>query len=142
MIHLDTDHATLLKYPGGDRGERLVGRLRAASAAEGIAVSIITVEGQMRGWLAAIAKERKASIQVIDYRELGELSNYSRAFTIAPFDDAAAGRFESLRTARLRLGTMGLKIAAVALAQGSLLLSANGSDFERVPGLRVENWAD
>jgi tRNA(fMet)-specific endonuclease VapC len=35
-----------------------------------------------------------------------------------------------------------LKIAATALANQALLLSANRSDFERVPGLRVENWHD
>jgi predicted nucleic acid-binding protein len=32
------------------------------------------------------------------------------------------------------------KIAALALVHGSLLLSANLRDFERVPGLRVEDW--
>lgn len=99
MILLDTDHATLLKYPGSERGDRLVGRLRAVSAAEVIAVSIFTVEEQMRGWLAAAAKERKAIRQVIAYRELGELFNYFRAFTIAPFDDAAVDHFDTPRSA-------------------------------------------
>jgi predicted nucleic acid-binding protein len=28
------------------------------------------------------------------------------------------------------------------LTQKALLLSANQRDFERVPGLRVENWLD
>ena len=37
---------------------------------------------------------------------------------------------------------MDLKIAATALVQNALLLSANRRDFERVPGLRVENWLD
>jgi predicted nucleic acid-binding protein len=35
-----------------------------------------------------------------------------------------------------------LKIAATALVNDSLLLSADLTDFERVPGLRVENWLD
>ena len=35
-----------------------------------------------------------------------------------------------------------LKIAATALVNNALLLSANQRDFERVPGLRVENWLD
>jgi tRNA(fMet)-specific endonuclease VapC len=37
---------------------------------------------------------------------------------------------------------MDLKIAATALVRGALLLSANRRDFDRVPGLRVENWLD
>jgi len=35
-----------------------------------------------------------------------------------------------------------LKIAASALVNSALLLFANRTDFERVPGLRVENWLD
>jgi tRNA(fMet)-specific endonuclease VapC len=35
-----------------------------------------------------------------------------------------------------------LKIAATALVHDALLLSANLRDFERVPGLRIENWLD
>jgi predicted nucleic acid-binding protein len=34
---------------------------------------------------------------------------------------------------------MDLKIAATALVNHALLLSANLIDFERVPGMRVEN---
>jgi predicted nucleic acid-binding protein len=33
-----------------------------------------------------------------------------------------------------------LKIASIALEADAVLLSANLRDFERVPGLRVENW--
>jgi predicted nucleic acid-binding protein len=51
-------------------------------------------------------------------------------------------QFEHLREQRLYVGTMDLKIAATALVHEALLLSANRSDFERVPGLHVENWLD
>jgi tRNA(fMet)-specific endonuclease VapC len=35
---------------------------------------------------------------------------------------------------------MDLKIAAIAVVNQALLLSANRNDFEQVPGLRVESW--
>ncbi len=35
---------------------------------------------------------------------------------------------------------MDLKIASVALVNEALLLTANRKDFEKVPGLRFENW--
>jgi len=142
MILLDTDHLTLLKYADNERGVRLNERLRRQPPEEVVAVSIISVEEQMRGWLAAIAKERQASRQVAGYRELARLVDYFRAFTIVPFDERAADQFDNLRAAKIRLGTMDLKIAAIALVNQALLLSANRRDFEQVPGLRVENWLE
>ncbi len=47
-----------------------------------------------------------------------------------------------LRRQKLRIGTRDLKIAATAFVTHALLLSANRSDFQQVPGLRVENWLD
>jgi tRNA(fMet)-specific endonuclease VapC len=142
MILIDTDHATFLKYPESERGHRLIERLNALPASEVVGTTIITVEERMRGWLAVIAKEKTALRQVAGYRELAKLFDFYQEFEIAPFDEAAAQRFDDLRGQRLRLGTMDLKIAAIALANNALLLSANRRDFERVPGLRVENWLD
>jgi tRNA(fMet)-specific endonuclease VapC len=105
-------------------------------------VAIITVEERMRGWLAVIAKEGTALRQVAGYRELARLFEFYQEFEIVPFDESAALQFDDLRTQRLRLGTMDLKIAATALVNDALLLSANRRDFDRVPGLRVENWLD
>jgi tRNA(fMet)-specific endonuclease VapC len=61
-------------------------------------------------------------------------------FQIIAFDEPCADQFEKLRAAKIRIGTMDLKIAATALVHDALLLSANLRDFERVPGLRVEDW--
>jgi len=142
MILVDTDHATFLNYPESERGQRLIGRLEALPESEVVGVAIVTVEERMRGWLAAIAKERTALRQVAGYRELTRLFEFYQEFEIAAFDEAAARQFDDLRGQRLRVGTMDLKIAAIALAQNALLLSANLRDFEHVPGLRVENWLD
>ena len=142
MILIDTDHTTFLKYPDSDRGRRLIERLEAASATEAVGVAIVTIEERMRGWLAAVAKEKTAARQVLGYRELSLLFEFYQEFDIVPFDDAAAQQFDDLRRQKLRLGTMDLKIAATALVNHALLLSANRIDFERVPGLRVENWLD
>lgn len=142
MILLDTDHLTLLKYADSERAVRLNERLRALPPEEVVAISIISVEEQMRGWLAAIAREREARRQVFGYAELARLLDYFRAFTVALFDERAADQFDNLRAAKIRLGTMDLKIAAVALDNRALLLSANRRDFEQIPGLRVENWLE
>jgi tRNA(fMet)-specific endonuclease VapC len=142
MILIDTDHATFLKYPESERGHRFIERLEAFPQSEVVGVAIVTVEERMRGWLAVIAKERTAIRQVVGYQELAGLFEFYQQYEVIPFDDAAARRFDELRSGRLHIGAMDLKIAATALVHGALLLSANRRDFERVPGLRVENWLD
>jgi tRNA(fMet)-specific endonuclease VapC len=106
------------------------------------AIPVVAVEETMRGWLAAIAKERLARRQVAAYRELSSLFEFFATFLIAPFDQAAADLFDSLQSARVRIATRDLKIAAISLASNALLLTANRLDFEKVPGLRFENWLE
>jgi tRNA(fMet)-specific endonuclease VapC len=131
-----------LKYPDSERGRRLIDRLNAVSASEVIGVAIVTVEERLRGWLAVIAKEKSALRQVVGYRELALLFEFYEEFEIVPFDEAAARQFDDLRRQKLRIGSRDLKIAATALVTQALLLSANRTDFARVPGLAVENWLD
>ncbi|MCH8923806.1 MAG: type II toxin-antitoxin system VapC family toxin [Planctomycetes bacterium] len=47
---------------------------------------------------------------------------------------------DNLRKQRVRIGTMDLKIASIALANNATLLSANTRDFVQVPSLQLENW--
>jgi tRNA(fMet)-specific endonuclease VapC len=87
-----------------------------------------------------IARHRDVRKQVKAYQELVELHTFLSDWTIQPFDDSAADRFEQLRTSGVRIGSMDLKIASIALVHDALVLSANLQDFQKVPGLRVENW--
>jgi tRNA(fMet)-specific endonuclease VapC len=56
------------------------------------------------------------------------------------YDMGAAEEFQRLRKQRVRIGTMDLRIAAIALSQDALLISRNLTDLRKVPGLRVEDW--
>ena len=98
----------------------------------------MNVEEQMRGWLAAIAKERLPHRLVGAYRSLGELFDFFRGFTIAPFSEEAARVFAGLGSISIKVSDR--RIAAVALAHDALLLTANRRDFEKIPGLKFENW--
>jgi tRNA(fMet)-specific endonuclease VapC len=112
----------------------------ALSGETRIGTTIINAEEQMRGWIAAIAKERLAKRQVLTYRRLGRMIKFFSSLHIEEFDDAAAEQFEQFRT--IRISTSDRKIAAIALVQNALLLTANRRDFEKIPGLRFENWLD
>ena len=61
-------------------------------------------------------------------------------WTVFPFDQPAAAKFDGLRAQKLGLKTMDLKIAAIVLIRNGKLLSANRRDFQRVPALIVEDW--
>lgn len=63
---------------------------------------------------------------------------------IAPYDEAAAFHYGEIRADLERAGTpigaMDLMIAAHARSLGLVLVSNNLREFERVQGLRLENW--
>lgn len=141
MILLDTDHLTVLKYTDSERYVRLHGRLLAA-APELIGTTIVNVEEQMRGWLAAIAKEKKLLRQITAYRELTDLSDFFAKMNIISLSAEAVDLFNGFRKSGIKIGTMDLKMACIAMANNVLFLTANRRDFEKVPGLRFENWLE
>ncbi len=141
MILLDTDHLTVLKYTDSDRYAQLHGRLLAA-APELIGTTIVKVEEQMRGWLSAIAKERTLLRQITAYRELTDLFDFFAKLNIVSLGADAVDLFNGFRKSGIRIGTMDLKIACIALANNALFLTANQRDFDKVPGLRLENWLE
>ncbi len=140
MLVLDTDLITHIQVGAGEVYERLTERLEAVSATEWVGVPIISFEEQARGWLAQIAKAKDAERLILAYRRLHTLLNDYARRKVLDFDAPAAKTFQQLRKAKVRIGTMDLRIAAIALANDAVLLSRNLRDFAKVPGLRVEDW--
>ena len=138
MYLFDTDHITALDR-GGEEGERLRTHL-AHIPPEEVAVSVVSYEEQIRGWLAYIAQLRAVDRQVAGYHRLERMLEFYCVTPLLPFDARAAEQFQRLWVARIRIGTMDLKIAAIALANDAILLSRNLTDFSKVPALRVEDW--
>ena len=65
---------------------------------------------------------------------------------VIAFDEQAAEAYGPLRAELERLGRRldapDLRIAAIALSRDLTLVTGNVSHFERVPGLRIENWLE
>jgi tRNA(fMet)-specific endonuclease VapC len=78
-------------------------------------------------------------------RNLRALKLFLAALEIAAFDEVAAELSGSLRAWLAAQGTpigpYDTLIAAHAHALGAVLVSNNTREFERVPGLKLENWA-
>lgn len=139
MYLLDTDHVSLLERVDNIDKQRLLNRLGKLREGD-VATSIIAFEEQVRGWTAYLSKSKTTNQQVDAYLRLRlQLNNYC-SIIVLDFDDRAAKVFQDLKSQRLKVGTMDLKMASVALVNNATLLSRNLRDFSRVPNLRVEDW--
>jgi tRNA(fMet)-specific endonuclease VapC len=140
MYILDTDHISVMESESTSaEGQRLRFRLAALRPEERI-TTIITFEEQVRGWMSYLAQARSLTKQVEAYRRLKGVLDRYLTIIVLEFDEAAAVEFQRLQGLRLRIGTMDLKIAAIALGRRGTVLTRNLKDFGVVPGLRVEDW--
>ena len=139
MVVLDTDHLSLLEWRAGTDAERLRAKLRGVDPSS-VVSTIVTFEEQMRGWLAQLAKARTIAQEVIAYARLSTHVRTFREIPLLEFDERAATEFQRLRRLHPRLGSMDLKIAAIVLVHDATLLTRNLVHFDRVAGLRAEDW--
>ncbi len=136
---MDTNHVSLIDRAGPE-STRILARI-AALPPDSVAVTLISYEEQVRGWMAGIAQIRSVDRQRDAYTRLDQMREYYCLTPVVPFDDEAVAQFQSLWLRRLRVGTMDLKIAATALACQAVLVTRNIKDFSQVPGLALEDWS-
>ena len=139
MLVLDTDHVSALGSPS-EAGLELLER--SSASGQDAPTTIITVEEQLRGWLAEIHRLTDPHRQIVAYGRLQRRIDFFAAWTVLPWDADAADLFVRSRQEGLRIGSMDLKIACIALAHDATVLTRNAKDFAQVPGLRIENWLD
>ena len=140
MIVLDSDHLSILQQPQSPQYERLIAAMDGSADGDFVTTAV-SLEEQLRGWLAAINRARKVHDQIAYYARLTGLVDFFSRWHVVAFSQPAADRFAALRKSGIRIGTMDLKIAAIALSNDAVLLSANLRDFEQVPGLRSRELA-
>ncbi|MGL4555591.1 MAG: type II toxin-antitoxin system VapC family toxin [Gemmataceae bacterium] len=109
---------------------------------EEIAITVITVEEGVSGWQRMIRGARTARDQAQGWFRLAEIIPTLARWQILPFTEAGIDRFESLERLRLNVKGEDLRIAAIVLEHDATLVTRNVRDFERIPGLKYENWAD
>ena len=138
MVVLDTDVLSLIQRGQGADYTRLAARI--AASAEEVYVTIISFEEQMRGWLAACAKARTEEQYGTAIRRLNEMRVDFENRAVLLYDDRAVAEFKRLKQLKIRIGTMDLRIASIALANSATLISRNLRDYQQVPSLQVEDW--
>ncbi|HNA30711.1 MAG TPA: type II toxin-antitoxin system VapC family toxin [Thiobacillaceae bacterium] len=120
-------------YAIKNRPAQVLARLRAHEA-DGLGISSISVAELFFG-----------AVKSGSTRNLEALRHFLEPLEIAEFDLPAAEAYGAVRHGLERAGTpigpLDTQIAAHALALDAVLVTNNTREFERVQGLRVENWA-
>ena len=131
MYHLDTDISIFVLE---QRSIPAITRFQATRPSQ-VGISIIAI-AELRFGMANSQRPEE---------NMSRLDMMLKPLTVVPFDDAATHAYAQLRRYLTRAGTLigplDMLIAAVALANDAILVTNNVREFERVPDLRVENWA-
>jgi tRNA(fMet)-specific endonuclease VapC len=106
-----------------------------------LTTTAINVEEQLRGRLAQIAEAKDATKQSFAYQRLIETVLLLSEFQILPYDEKSQDYYQVLKAQRIRIGTQDLRIASIALAHNGVLLTRNLRDFEKIPGLSIQDWS-
>lgn len=133
---LDTDHLSLYRY-----GHHEVSTHIEATPADELAVTIITIEEQLRAWYTQVRRARDARSLARAYQGLLEVTETSKFIRVLSFTSHAIERYLVLRSQLPRLGKMDFSIAAITLKFGGILVTRNRRDFEQIPDLEIQDWS-
>jgi tRNA(fMet)-specific endonuclease VapC len=139
MFILDTDHFAVLQAKTQPEFDRLAPRI-ASQPSTAFYLTIVSFHEEVLGWNTYISRARDQSGVTRGYRRHQRIIADFAAAQLLPFDLSAAARFDLLRAQRVRVPTMDLRIASIALQRDMTALTRNTVDFRQVPGLRVEDW--
>jgi tRNA(fMet)-specific endonuclease VapC len=133
---LDTDVLSLFY-----RGHPTVVQHIAGRSPVELAISIITVDEQISGWYTLTRQARRPEEVARAYAHLGETVTRLAKWPILPYTESAVALVAQLKSLRLNVRLMDLRIASIALDHAAVVVTRNTRDFGRVPDLRVEDWS-
>jgi tRNA(fMet)-specific endonuclease VapC len=99
---------------------------------------------QLQGRFHALFKAEDGERLLAARQRLLDTERDLARIQILPLDEAAAAEFERLLGTKglRRIGRGDLLIVSIVLANKATLVTRNVKDFEKVPGLKMENWVD
>ena len=136
---LDTDHIHFYQTGTGPEYAALAASMSRHAAGD-FAFSLVSFHEQALGWHAYISRARTTRDVVRGYDLFGQAFQSYTTVAVLTFDAAAGVVFDGLTAQRIRVGTMDLRIASIALSRSLTVLTRNLRDFRRVPGLQSEDW--
>jgi len=132
---LDTDTVTFQQT-----GREAVLHHLAVVPQDSVCTTVITLREQLQGRLAVIDRVAEGPALVLAYERLSTTVRYFSSIYVLPFTSAAGIQLLKLREQKVRIGTQDLRIASIVLSMSGILVTSNRRDYEKVPGLRIEDW--
>ena len=122
-------------YAIKNKPEQVLEKLKE-NLSNGICISAITLAELQHGVEKSMNPE-KNSMALLQFLSI---------LDILPFDDLAAVEYGKicayLQKRGAPIGTMDMLIAAHAKTENLIIVTNNVREFERVPNLKIENWAN
>lgn len=134
---LDTDHVSLAL-----QGHPLI-TARIQQHDSEAATTVITAQEFFNGWVIRINDPRRVKEIVPLYAQFLQTLNFLKGVQILGFDEVANDQYKQLvlnpllRKKRLQED---MKIAAIALSTGAIIVTRNQRDFSLVPDVQFEDW--
>lgn len=126
------------------RADTSVTKRLAKTPPEQVSVSTLTAEEMLAGTLSEIKKAREQGA----HRDieapsvfLARLISRLCDFNILPYTNAAEELYRSYLPPVKRIGKMDCRLAAHATVSGLTVVTCNTADFERIPGVIIEDWS-
>jgi tRNA(fMet)-specific endonuclease VapC len=119
---LDTDHISFLQRRSSSEFTRLMARMGQRSVAD-FALSIVSFHEQVIGAHDYINRARTNTDMIRGYVLHSETLQGFATAPVLLFEAEAIARFAHLREQRVRISTMDLRIASIALSHGLILLT-------------------
>ncbi len=138
MYLLDTDILSL-----AFRGHRQISERILLTSPADICTSSISAEEMLQGLLAEINRSRTSltiGMGVPSAALVKALEDLARIRVVA-YSDEAERLYRSFPASVKRIGGMDCRIAAHALTGGLTVVTRNTQDFERIPGVKIEDWS-
>jgi tRNA(fMet)-specific endonuclease VapC len=104
------------------------------------ALSVISFHEQVIGAHSFINRAQTNTDMARGYTLLLETLNSFAKAPVLPFDTKAIAIFDEMKSQKVRVSTMDLRIAAIAISNNLVLLTRNTGDFSKVPSLITEDW--
>ena len=109
-------------------------RERFDQLAEALCISVITLAELLYG--VEKSARRTPNLQAVE--------QFTARLEVVPFSPRAAAHFGQIRAELAKLGTLcgayDMLIGAHARSEGLMLVTNNVREFQRIPGLRIDNW--
>jgi tRNA(fMet)-specific endonuclease VapC len=109
--------------------------------ADEIRVTSITIEEQVGGWYSTIRTARTPAQIEAAYARFTDSVRELSGWDALPFTVSAVQRFQDLLRRKLSVGGNDLRIAAIAMEFGAIVVTRNLRDFGRIPGVQCEDWS-